>query len=243
MIDWPSDEIIRVEDAIGVSLVMADWISAFSVNWFEPDYWKANCVRITEGGRGAAWFIDTPSQQHWVLRQFQRGGLPGKLIKNRYLYMGEAQVRSFREFRLLLWMRKQGLPVPDPVAARSCRFAKATYSASILLERIPGACSLGERGPGQDEGSWQAAGECVRRFHDAGIYHADLNCTNILVSPSGIHLIDFDRGVQYAQHSPSSAWRRANIKRLHRSVDKRLGDLPAQHRATLWQAFTTGYAR
>ncbi|MDX5299124.1 MAG: 3-deoxy-D-manno-octulosonic acid kinase [Gammaproteobacteria bacterium] len=238
-----SEALIRLEDDRGVGLVVADLAGRFQAEWFDPAFWARSCQPILEGGRGAAWFVDYPDEAGWVLRHYCRGGLPGRISRKTYVFLGESKVRAFLELRLLLALRHQGLPVPEPVAARYVRTQPGTYQASILVKRIAGACGLCTCVDEAATVIWRAAGACVRRFHDAGVYHADLNCTNILISPQGVHLIDFDRGVQYAQHSPSSAWKRANIKRLHRSVDKRLGDLPAQHRATLWQAFTTGYAR
>ena len=41
---------------------------------------------------------------------------------------------------------------------------------------------------------WIAIGRCIRRFHDAGVCHADLNAHNILLTPEQVYLIDFDRG-------------------------------------------------
>src|SRR6185312_24099 len=57
----------------------------------------------------------------------------------------------------------------------------------------------------------------VGRFHRAGIWHADLNAHNVLVSPAGLHLIDFDRG---RQRAPAAGWRLANLRRLRRSLLK-----------------------
>jgi 3-deoxy-D-manno-octulosonic acid kinase len=64
----------------------------------------------------------------------------------------------------------------------------------------------------------ETIGACLCRFHEEGVYHADLNARNILLSDSGrVYLIDFDRG---ALRSPSNSWRRANLERLKRSLEK-----------------------
>src|SRR6185437_2153524 len=60
-------------------------------------------------------------------------------------------------------------------------------------------------------------GALVARFHRAGIWHADLNAHNVLVTSSALHLIDFDRG---RLRVPAEGWRLANLKRLHRSLLK-----------------------
>jgi 3-deoxy-D-manno-octulosonic acid kinase len=32
---------------------------------------------------------------------------------------------------------------------------------------------------------WRATGACIRRFHEEGVVHADLNARNILIRDSG----------------------------------------------------------
>ena len=60
-------------------------------------------------------------------------------------------------------------------------------------------------------------GALVARFHRAGIWHADLNAHNVLVTSSALHLIDFDRG---RLRVLAEGWRLANLERLHRSLLK-----------------------
>jgi 3-deoxy-D-manno-octulosonic acid kinase len=72
----------------------------------------------------------------------------------------------------------------------------------------------------QDElglAGWQAIGRCIRRFHDHGVCHADLNAHNILMrGDEEIFLVDFDRA---SLHEKRGLWRDANIARLRRSLD------------------------
>jgi 3-deoxy-D-manno-octulosonic acid kinase len=66
--------------------------------------------------------------------------------------------------------------------------------------------------------TWQDVGSCIRRFHDAGYCHADLNSRNILVDAAQkIWLLDWDRG----RRQRSGAWREANLGRLQRDLEKR----------------------
>jgi len=54
--------------------------------------------------------------------------------------------------------------------------------ADLVTVRLPGSRSLAERwmsGEILDE-DWRAAGRCLRRFHDAGVQHADLNAHNVM---------------------------------------------------------------
>jgi 3-deoxy-D-manno-octulosonic acid kinase len=73
--------------------------------------------------------------------------------------------------------------------------------------------SNGEVGKSQ----WLTIGRCIRRFHDAGSFHADLTGHNVLLDKNAdMHLLDFDRGGIRAD----GAWKEANLKRLHRSLKK-----------------------
>ncbi len=80
---------------------------------------------------------------------------------------------------------------------------------------------------------------CVRRFHDANVFHADLNLMNILVSDQ-VYLIDFDRG-KIMPSAARSGWKESNINRLERSVNKCLADLEVGLKVQLWEAFLRGY--
>jgi 3-deoxy-D-manno-octulosonic acid kinase len=68
-----------------------------------------------------------------------------------------------------------------------------------------------------------AVAQAIRHMHDAGIFHADLNLTNLLVrtdttSPD-VRIIDFDRGRVYPQPL-SHSQREKNLRRLRRSWRK-----------------------
>jgi 3-deoxy-D-manno-octulosonic acid kinase len=70
------------------------------------------------------------------------------------------------------------------------------YRADLITQRIENSESLAARlleGP-LSLTQWIAVGRCIRRFHDAGVHHADLNAHNILLTPEQVYLIDFDRG-------------------------------------------------
>ena len=63
----------------------------------------------------------------------------------------------------------------------------------------------------------------VEQLHATGVSHADLNLTNILVAAKGSRqdtlIIDFDRARIFPTPIPSS-WRKKNLQRLHRSLQK-----------------------
>src|SRR5918993_315299 len=111
-----------------------------------------------------------------------------------------------------------GLPVPAPVAALYRR-GLLTYSAQLITERIAGARPLSDliATGGMDDARWAAIGRCLRRFHDAGVHHADLNAQNILLDPQGaVWVLDFDRG----REREPGPWRERALQRLARSLEK-----------------------
>jgi 3-deoxy-D-manno-octulosonic acid kinase len=82
----------------------------------------------------------------------------------------------------------------------------------------------------------------VARFHRAGVWHADLNAHNVLVTADGLYLIDFDRG---RMRIPSPAWQQANLQRLRRSLLK-LGAAAggeAAFETVVWQPLLYRYGR
>jgi tRNA A-37 threonylcarbamoyl transferase component Bud32 len=115
------------------------------------------------------------------------------------------------------------------------------YSADILTCRIPDTESLSSYIKRNELAvtGWQSLGACIRRFHDAHIYHADLNAHNILLDNKGnIFLIDFDKG----SIDQGESWKQRNLQRLRRSLDKlsRQGD-DFSFKDTDWDSLIAGY--
>jgi 3-deoxy-D-manno-octulosonic acid kinase len=184
---------------------------------FEPAAWRRRGQFLGSAqGRGETAFVGDGSYEY-VLRHYRRGGLPGRLVRDRYLWVGLERTRAWREWRLTAELYRLGLPVPRPVAARVEREG-LLYSADLVTVRIPEARSLAQvlhDGP-LPEAQWQAIGACIRRFHAAGVDHADLNAHNILLAGEEVFLIDFDRGRLRAP----GRWQRHNLARLLRSLRK-----------------------
>lgn len=205
-------------------LTTEPWAGQARFDWTEPDAWGRAATSVGSGGRGAAWFIDD-GERAWVLRHYRRGGLPGRLIRRHYLYTGRNRVRSVHEFRLLAQLHRRGLPVPRPVSAYYQR-SGPVYRAALIVERLTDTRSLLSLTDPQATPQWRRAGHCIRRFHEAGVEHADLNATNILVRPDSgeIFLIDFDRARLHTHHNRNSPWKRANLARLERGLRKHWPD-------------------
>lgn len=185
---------------------------------FDRDRWRARGALIAHtGGRGSIHFIEDGTHS-WALRRYLRGGLAARVAHERFLFLGEDRTRSFLELRMLARLAELGLPVPTPVAA-GYRRRGCTYEAELITGRLAGAATLIEllRAGRMDEMRWSAIGRCLRRFHDAGVQHADLTANNILMDDSGrVWVLDFDRGRLRAP----GAWREHVLDRLARSLAK-----------------------
>jgi 3-deoxy-D-manno-octulosonic acid kinase len=172
---------------------------------------------LRSAGRGNTMIVGRAGGE-FVLRHYLRGGLPGRLIRDAYLWTGERQTRAFAEWYLLSKLVRMGLPVPRPAAARYVRNGPI-YRADLLTVRIPDVQSLADRIAAAPGGPplWVGVGRTIRKFHDAGIFHADLNAYNVQVDQLGrVFLLDFDRG----KILPAGVWQQKNLGRLHRSLKK-----------------------
>lgn len=231
------------KDTADVILFDADVSADIDRDWFSPDYWRSrDALHVQAGGRGGVAVISTPVGE-CVLRHYRRGGMVAALMGDRYLWTGADQTRAFTEFRLLAEIARLGLPGPQIIAARYCRRG-LYYTADLITRRIAGAQTLAEcLDAGQlDATLAEKVGVLIARFHRAGIWHADLNAHNILLTSEQLYLIDFDRG---KLRTPAEAWRLSNLQRLRRSLVK-LG-VAKQDDATFvraeWQPLLEAYGR
>jgi len=215
--------------------------SAVTGGWLEPEFWGEDARTVATGGRGGAWYISGDGGE-FVLRRYLRGGLVARLSRASYVFTGFNNTRPLREFRLLQRLRALALPVPEPVAALARRTGLLFWRGAILLCRIPGARPLPESPALAEDVLWFRVGELVRRFHDVGLDHADLNCDNILEAGNELWLIDFDRCRLRPGSIPQANWKHANLRRLRRSVAKRCRTLSPARQEELWQQLLRGYA-
>ena len=209
---------------------------------FSAAHWKSlDKVEGTAPGRGAVAFVrGGPRGQVWAVRHYRRGGQVGRWIEDSYLWTGLAATRPWREFQLTHVLRGQRLPVPRPVAAHVVRSGLG-YRGDLITERIEGAeplAQLLERQPLPVE-QWTGLGRVLRRFHDAGVRHDDVNARNLLRDAHGqFHLIDFDK----ARVLPAGAWRAQNLARFRRSLDKFKAAAAGFHFTDVeWTVLMSGY--
>jgi len=163
--------------------------------------------------------------ERMVLRHYSHGGLLRFFTRDLYLFGS----RSFQELALTEEIRSSGIGTVQPVGAMHRCFLTPFYRAYLMSLEIPGAKDmvhyLQDIGP-QPAGETlvakrkiiRSAGFLLRKFHQAGFFHADLQLKNLLVTDGKVLLIDFDRS--YRKPSLSTGERVKNLLRLDRSVDK-----------------------
>lgn len=233
-------EVRRSPIAGGAMLSDASRAGNLSADWFDPEWWRSRGqMEGTTRGRGTTYIVRA-GEKRMVLRHYRRGGLVAKVSRDRYLWRGEAATRPFHEWYLTYHLHRAGLPVPAPVAARYVRRG-LVYRGDLITEEIPDAQSLAER---LRRGSlsilsWIAVGRCIRRFHELGVFHPDLNAHNVLFARDDtVHLIDFDRG----RLRRPGLWCDANLVRLRRSLEKVTWALPAGRITEAdWHGLLDGY--
>jgi 3-deoxy-D-manno-octulosonic acid kinase len=207
--------------------------------WFSVRHWsrQQNLRGEIGGGRGDTWIV-AGTDVDWVLRHYRRGGWIARLSTDYYAWAGLERSRPWREWRLLYSLYKEGMPVPEPVAARVQRYG-VLYRGDLITRLIPDSRSLAShlRDSSIEHLPWRAVGACLRRFHDAGIQHADLNAHNILLDlHDRVFLIDFDKG---RRRTLAFSWQQANLRRLWHSLHKLAS--PALIEGYAWTSLLEGY--
>ena len=171
------------------------------------------------GGRGATQRVKT-DRGPVIVRRFRRGGAMRWLGRT---YFG-LRTRPFTEFAVLLRARRLGLPVPEPIGAIVERRWRIGYHGALVMSEISGGTPILEfvrNHPEVDIASALAPG--LRRLHDAGLHHPDLNLGNLLVlDRSGgptVAFVDLDRA-RLTRGPLGTRARRRSLRRLWRSTRK-----------------------
>ena len=155
-----------------------------AADWFEPSYWQARGeLEGAARGRGAALLHPLAASELRAAplpprRAHRRVSARPLLVARR----GRARARSPSGSSPTTCIAP-GLPVPAPIAARYRRHGAHLHrrphhrAAARRWARWPSACAAGRC----RSCTWIAIGRCIRRFHDLGVCHADLNAHNILL--------------------------------------------------------------
>lgn len=233
----PNTEIIdNVHMIFDPGLISTPGRKIFSVdNLIEQGF-----VTGQSAGRGTTFFFRYHNRD-WVLRHYRRGGMPAKVLNDCYFGFNPENSRPWKEWRLLHKLYMEGFPVPRPVAAQTV-MNLGCYRGDLITEHIPATNTLADT---LKESSlscqmWFAIGACLRNFHNAGVYHADLNAQNILIdNDNKVYLIDFDRC-----SIKNSTWlKRVNLARLNRSLEKlRSNSIQFYYHPNDWRSLCSGYS-
>ena len=184
-------------------------------------------------GRGTTFRIFIKGIGYVIVRRYRHGGLFGKVFRDRYFF-GH---RALEELFCLTTASIRGVPVPEAlgVSERRRRFwfiPSPFYTALIATTEIADSINLPVFLNGVDDTKLRGevllrAGAAIKKMHDAGIHHKDLNMNNLLVKTGedAIFIIDFDRAKIFPLLTDRLRLR--SLKRLLRSVRKlaRLGDI------------------
>jgi len=175
-----------------------------------------------------------------VVRRNLHGGLIGRFLGDLFL----DSTRPHRELFITWRLRTAGINTLDPIASiteKAGPFWRG-YFITRYLNRAQDLVSFLEGdGPHRERLSIaRRAGELLRRIHDMGVFHADLQLKNFLVEDGKVYLIDFDRAREIIPLPLSLRFN--NLFRLLRSVEKhRSKGLKISPREMV--AFWIGYSR
>lgn len=195
------------------------------------------------------------------MRHYHRGGAIAGLLGDRYLRLGPP--RPLRELRVGRALEERGVPTPGHIGAAVYR-SGIWYRGDLVTRYVPASRDLaavlfpgrtlkngveGVRpdgaGRGVDaEAAVRAAGRLVRRLHDAGVVHPDLNLKNVLIRGAGEDVealaLDLD-GARLVRRVGGRA-RRRMVKRFWRSARKWRAATGVELEPGLRAAFRAGYA-
>lgn len=190
-------------------------------------------------------------EERLVLRRFHHGGLLRWATGARFF---DAE-RPFRELILADALARSGIATPEVVAARARLARGGGWYLDLVTRRVEGSVDLGkvldrlERGelpPGVRVALAHALGDLLRRLHGFGLLHADLQPRNLLVREADLAedapllwVIDLDRSAFVGTLSDDE--RRANLRRLYRSIARRSGGQPGSLRPVDYARFFKSY--
>lgn len=181
-------------------------------------------ARSPRRGRGAAPIVSVGSDLSILLRRYRHGGLFGGLTGP--LLLGPQ--RALAELDVTARAEAAGAPVPHVLCLVLWPVAGPLWSAVIGTReesRARDLLAVWREQPTARE-RWtllRGVGEAVRRLHDAGVQHPDLQVRNVLLCPEPserIVVIDLDRARFHASAPVSARVRASNLARIVRSAVK-----------------------
>jgi len=204
---------------------VADPGRAFLMQPWPRDLMRSPGVPV---GRIPLEILETGNHQY-LKRWYVHGGLLGPLLGA--FFLGSS--RPLRELEAAVYAVASGVPTVEPLGICSWRLHGPIHRSAIMTRRQYGATNVAEYlsrarhvHPARRHQLIISAAEAVRRMHDIGLFHADLNLTNLLVCDSSggpsdqlsVLIIDWD-GAR-VRRRVGTFGRIRNLLRLSRSADK-----------------------
>jgi len=174
------------------------------------------------GNRRSAVTVTIDGLPPMVARRSRRGGLMRFLLSE--LYVGFAP-RPLHELVVNAAAYQRGLPVVEPLGAMVEMLGPGLYRGWFLTRALEGATLWNLLLNGGEAAVRRIALEqtrvIIKRLHDGGLYHADLNFHNLFVctgaEPIAVVVLDLDKARLYPGPL-APALRRRNFRRLGRSA-------------------------
>jgi 3-deoxy-D-manno-octulosonic acid kinase len=183
-----------------------------------------SAVEAGAGNRQSAFRMNLADGLELYARKCRRGGLIASILSD--VYVGIAP-RPLTELAVTIEAMRRGIPVAEPMGAMVEWIGPALYRGFFLTRAVRGM-TLWEfvktdNDPTVRSHVLEQARAAIDTMHDKGLFHADLNLHNLLVTRARdsftVILIDLDKS-RFFDAPLSSAMRRANTARLMRSARK-----------------------
>ena len=176
------------------------------------------------GNRQSAFRLNLEGGPEMFARRSRRGGLIQSILADVYFGMNP---RPLQELAVTIEATRRGIPVVEPMGAMVEWIGPALYRGFFLTRAMRGM-TLWEFVQTDDDPV--VRGHVLRQtrvaidtMHEKGLFHADLNLHNLLVTQAGesfgVMILDLDKS-RLLDAPLSPAMRRMNFARLLRSVNK-----------------------
>jgi hypothetical protein len=183
-----------------------------------------SAVEVGAGNRQSAYRLDLGGGVELFARRGRRGGLIASILSD--VYFGITP-RPLTELAVTVEAVRRGIPVAEPMGAMIEWLSPVLYRGFFLTRAVRGM-TLWEFLKTDDDPTVRThvlgqARAAIGTMHDKGLFHADLNLHNLLVTQArdsfSVVVIDLDKSRLF--DAPlSAAMRRANATRLIRSARK-----------------------
>jgi len=194
----------------------------------EPRAWEAALEPWADSvGRGATGRLTLPAGVRLVVKRMRRGGWTAPLWRDRFA----GTARLLRNLSAPIEAARRGVLTAAPAAMLIAPGPPGLHRAWLAVDEVPEAEDLLTRLSGAgppSEAEVSEALRAVRRMHDAGVEHRDLNLGNLLVRGGAegrpeAYVVDLDRA-RIHDGPLAVSKRRAALLRMERSYRKRFGE-------------------